>query len=206
MNRYSLLLLLSAFLVGCGPSKIPSDFTNNGFNNKSNELDPRSSGFDSMADRIRQGNIPPEAILTTVYFEFDKYTVDAKERAKLDAIAGKAKSTKLIIAGYTDHFGTPEYNLGLSDKRAQSTREYLTKLGCSQANIEVMALGSQQADASASGRQSAAKDRKAVVVDASYSGPVTAPAGKPAVKSGAPAPTPAPKSGNAPTPAPVTAL
>lgn len=201
-KRFSLLLLAAAFLVGCGPSKIPSDFTSNGLSNTGSELDPRGSGFSTMADRIRQGNIPPEAILTTVYFEFDKYTVDAKERAKLDAIAAKAKTTKLIIAGYTDHFGTPEYNLGLSDKRAQSTREYLVKLGCNTNNTEVMALGSQQADPNASGRQSGAKDRKAVVVDANYSGPVTAPAGKPAAK---PAGTPAPRS-NAPTPAPVTAL
>ena len=160
-------------------------------------LDTRPAGFDRMAEAIRSGNIPPEAILATVYFGFDNYTVEAGERGKLDAIAGRAKGTKLIIAGYTDHFGTEEYNLGLSDRRAQSAREYLVKLGSNQANIEVLALGEQQADQSAAGRQSGAKDRKAVVVDVNYAGPVTSGAAKPA--------TSAPAAGSA-SPAPVSAL
>jgi outer membrane protein OmpA-like peptidoglycan-associated protein len=120
--------------------------------------------------------------------------VDAKERAKLDGIAGRVNATKVIIAGYTDHFGTEEYNLGLSDKRAQNVRDYLVKSGANQSSTEVLALGSQQADKSAAGRQSAAKDRKAIVVDANSSG-----ATKPAAVS-------APASGAAPSPAPVTAL
>jgi outer membrane protein OmpA-like peptidoglycan-associated protein len=157
-----------------------------------------------MADAIRSGNIPPDAILATVYFDFDKYTVEAKERSKLDGIAGKAKGTKLIIAGYTDQFGTEEYNLGLSDRRAQSARDYLTKLGSNQANIEVMALGEQQADKSAAGRQSGAKDRKAVIVDVNYSGVITSGAGKVAPSSAGASKAPAPAGG--PTPAPVSAL
>jgi len=110
------------------------------------------------------------------------------------------KATEVIIAGYTDTFGTEEYNLGLSDRRAQSVRDYLVKLGSNQAKSEIMALGSQHADKNAAGRQSGAKDRKAVIVDVNYAGPVsaaaaTAPAARPAS---------APAAGSAP--APVTAL
>jgi outer membrane protein OmpA-like peptidoglycan-associated protein len=205
MKRLSLLLVAAGLLVGCGPSRMPSDFNPNGsgsgFNNGG--LDTRPPGFSAMAEAIRNGNIPPEAILTTVYFDFDRYTVDAKERAKLDAVAGRVKVTKVIVAGYTDHFGTEEYNLGLSDKRAQNVRDYLVKSGANQANTEVLALGSQQADKSAAGRQSAAKDRKAIVVDANYSGPISSGAAKPAAGA---APATRPASGNAPSPAPVTAL
>ena len=189
-------VLASIFLVGCGPSKMPSDWS--GSNSASNAgMEMRGSGFGSMAEAIRSGNIPPEAILTTVYFGFDKYTVDSGERAKLDAISGQAKNTKLIIAGYTDQFGTEEYNLGLSDRRAQSVREYLVKLGSTQTNIEVLALGEQEADKAASGRDSGSRDRKAVVVDANYSGPIRSGASKPVA--------PAPSSSDAP-PAPVSAL
>ena len=201
MKRLSLLLALSALLVGCGPSRLPSDFsTNSGPGNGTDSLDGRPSGFDRMADAIRSGNIPPEAILATIYFDFDKYTVESKERAKLDGVAPKAKGTKIIIAGYTDHFGTDEYNLGLSDRRAQSVRDYLVKLGANQAKSEIMALGSQHADKNAAGRQSGAKDRKAVIVDVNYGGPVSAaPAAAPAAR-----PVAAPAAGSAP--APVTAL
>jgi peptidoglycan-associated lipoprotein len=200
MKRLSLLLVAAGLLVGCGPSRMPSDFNANAGNGSNNGgLDTRAPGFSAMADAIRNGNIPPEAILTTIYFDFDRYTVDAKERAKLDGIAGRVKATKVIVAGYTDHFGTEEYNLGLSDKRAQNVRDYLVKSGANQASTEVLALGSQQADKSAAGRQSASKDRKAIVVDANYSGPISSGATKPAT-------TTTPAAGSAPSPAPVTAL
>ena len=76
------------------------------------------------------------------------------------------------------------------------------KLGASQSKSEIMALGSQHADKNAAGRQSGAKDRKAVIVDVNYSGPVSAApaAAKPAVRQVA-----APAAAGA-APAPVTAL
>ncbi len=205
MKRLTFLLALSALVVGC-TSRIPAGFQplsngqgGNGNGGGGTSLDFRPEGYGDMASAIRNGNIPPEAILATVYFDFDRYNVSASERGKLDAIAARVKGTKVIIAGYTDVFGTEEYNLGLSDRRAQSVRDYLVGLGANQANSEIMALGSQQADKNAAGRQSGAKDRKAIVVDVNYAGPVTSGASRPAA-----APAPAPAAGTAP--APVSAL
>ncbi|GBL24480.1 outer membrane protein A [Opitutia bacterium] len=203
MKRFTFLLAVAALSVGC-TSRIPSGFnplaSGNGGPGGPDIIDHRSSNprRDALAAQILAGNIPPEAILTTVYFDFDKYTVSANERAKIDAVAGRVKATDVIIAGYTDHFGTAEYNLGLSDRRAQSVREYLVKSGASEARSEIMALGSQQADKNAAGRQSGAKDRKAVIVDVNYSGPISA---APAARVSAPAPS----AGAAPAPVP-TAL
>ncbi|PHX57984.1 MAG: hypothetical protein CK553_01725 [Opitutia bacterium] len=203
MKRFTFLLAVAALSVGC-TSRIPSGFnplaSGNGGSGGPEVIDYRSSNprRDALAAQILAGNIPPEAILTTVYFDFDKYTVSANERAKIDAVAGRVKATDVIIAGYTDHFGTAEYNLGLSDRRAQSVREYLVKSGASEAKSEIMALGSQQADKNAAGRQSGAKDRKAVIVDVNYSGPISA---APAARVSAPAPS----AGAAPAPVP-TAL
>ncbi|GDY17537.1 hypothetical protein LBMAG55_08600 [Verrucomicrobiota bacterium] len=214
MKRFSLPLLAAAFLVGCGPSRLPSDFNTGSTPRPENDnvvLDFRqSSAFDNAAAWARTGTIPPEAIIATVNFDFDQYTVNATERAKLDAAAGKAKATKILVVGYTDQFGTEEYNLGLSDKRAHSARDYLVKLGCNQANTEVLGLGEQQADKSAAGRQSGAKDRKAIIVDANYSGAALNPPASSVVAPSngnfrAPAaPAKAPVSG--PAPGPVTAL
>jgi outer membrane protein OmpA-like peptidoglycan-associated protein len=205
MKRLTFLLAIAALSVGC-TSRIPEGFNplerSSGGAGGPDSIDTRSANArrDALAAAILAGNIPPEAILTTVYFDFDKYTVSAAERSKLDAIAGRVKATDIIIAGYTDHFGTEEYNLGLSDRRAQSVREYLVKLGANQAKSEIMALGSQHADKNAAGRQSGAKDRKAVIVDVNYSGPISAAPAAPAARSAAPAPA----AGAAP--APVTAL
>lgn len=209
MKRLTFLLAVAALSVGC-TSRIPAGFNplerpNGGNAGGPDTIDTRSANpnRDRAAKWILDGNIPPEAILTTVYFDFDKYTVSATERAKIDAVAGRVKATDVIIAGYTDHFGTEEYNLGLSDRRAQAVREYLVKLGANQAKSEIMALGSQHADKNAAGRQSGAKDRKAVIVDVNYAGPASAapaaPAAKAAVRPAVPAVV-----GSAP--APVTAL
>ena len=205
MKRFTFLLAIAALSVGC-TSRIPSGFnplaSGNGGSGGPESIDTRSAnpGRDALAAAILAGNPPPESILATVYFDFDKYTVSATERAKIDAIAGRVKATEVIIAGYTDHFGTEEYNLGLSDRRAQSVREYLVKLGANQAKSEIMALGSQHADKNAAGRQSGAKDRKAIIVDVNYSGSASsAPAARSAARPAAPA-----AAGSAP--APVTAL
>jgi peptidoglycan-associated lipoprotein len=201
MKRFTFLLAVAALSVGC-TSRIPSGFNplDNGGSGGPDIIDHRSANprRDALAAQILAGNIPPEAILTTVYFDFDKYTVSANERAKIDAVAGRVKATDIIIAGYTDHFGTAEYNLGLSDRRAQSVREYLVKSGANEARSEIMALGSQQADKNAAGRQSGAKDRKAIIVDVYYSGPISA---APAARVSAPAQS----GGAAPAPVP-TAL
>jgi len=201
MKRFTFLLALAALSVGC-TSRIPSGFnplaSGNGGGPESIDTRSANARRDALAAQILAGNIPPEAILTTVYFDFDKYTVSANERSKIDAVAGRVMATDVIIAGYTDHFGTAEYNLGLSDRRAQSVREYLVKSGANQARSEIMALGSQHADKNAAGRQSGAKDRKAIIVDVNYSGPISA---APAARVSAPAPS----AGAAPAPVP-TAL
>ena len=206
MKRFTFLLAIAALGVGC-TSRIPSGFNPldrpTGGNGGPDSIDTRSANArrDAIAALILSGNPPPESILVTVYFDFDKYTVSATERAKIDAVAGRVKATDVIIAGYTDHFGTEEYNLGLSDRRAQSVREYLVKSGASEAKSEIMALGSQHADKNAAGRQSGAKDRKAIIVDVNYSGPVSAaPAAKQTVR-----PVAAPAAAGS-APAPVTAL
>lgn len=164
MQRLTLACLAALALTACGPASLPSDYdatSGTGINN-------RAGGLNDMAARIRAGDIPPEAILATVYFGFDKFAVEPGERAKLDAI-GAAGGKTLLLAGYTDHVGTEEYNLGLSDRRAQAVSSYLARLGASKSQMEVLALGESQA-AQGAAAATAAKDRKVIVVDANYKG------------------------------------
>lgn len=188
MKRLHLLLAAAALtLVGCGPAANPSDYTYNGPDGTG--INGRPSGVEAMSMNIRNGTIPPEAILATVYFGFDRYTVEVNERAKLDGLAKAGAGKTLLLAGYTDHVGTEEYNLGLADRRSQAVAEYLVRLGLSRGKMEVIALGEQQAKQGATGAE-AAKDRKVHVVDANYKG-------------GATSTTPAAPINGAPAPAPV---
>jgi len=80
----------------------------------------------------------------TVFFSYDSFTIEAKERPKLDKLANylsNNSNTKIVIAGHTDSRGTPQYNLALSEKRANAVRQYLIGLGANGSNISTVGYG-----------------------------------------------------------------
>lgn len=66
---------------------------------------------------------------TTVLFGFNKSTLTSADQQSLDALIQKVSSLKhyaLEVQGYTDTTGPKAYNLGLSDRRANSVVRYLS--------------------------------------------------------------------------------
>ncbi|MCK4990361.1 MAG: OmpA family protein, partial [Bacteroidales bacterium] len=66
------------------------------------------------------------------YFEFDDYRVGEASYPILDrvmAIMMKYPGINLEIAAHTDNMGSFEYNMNLSQKRAQSMVDYLVEHG-----------------------------------------------------------------------------
>jgi len=91
----------------------------------------------------------PEGVIGSVYFGFDQYSIAPAERPKVIAAADYLSSNpgaSLVAEGHTDWYGTDEYNLGLSDRRANAVRDYLTTLGIAPNRIEVRAMGEQESD------------------------------------------------------------
>ncbi|HRC56539.1 MAG TPA: OmpA family protein [Kofleriaceae bacterium] len=82
--------------------------------------------------------------LETVYFGYDEAAIGASERDRLDANAAcieKSKGKAVYVAGYTDGSGTEEYNIALSERRAQSVADYLARLGVDPAVLQVVPKG-----------------------------------------------------------------
>ncbi|HZV56258.1 MAG TPA: OmpA family protein, partial [Sphingobium sp.] len=50
-------------------------------------------------------------------------------------------SANVMIAGYTDTSGTPRYNLGLSNRRAEAVKTYMTSKGIAAGSIETKGYG-----------------------------------------------------------------
>jgi len=76
------------------------------------------------------------------------------------------KST-FSVEGYTDAFGTFEYNLGLSQRRADSVKRYLVEaMGINPAQIQTHGFGATKFRASPSGsiEEQSANRRVEVVV------------------------------------------
>ncbi len=67
-----------------------------------------------------------------IYFDFDRWEIRADSKILLDNLIAKLKdypTLKIRINSHTDNRGTDRYNQVLSEKRAQSSRDYLVKIG-----------------------------------------------------------------------------
>ncbi len=143
-------------------SNVGTDDLDQGAPEELPESDMRSAD-EKVAAWINENNIPEEAKLCTIYFAFDRFSVDENARHQLDAIAEAAKRDGIVIVGYSDYYGSAEYNLTLSDKRAQAVKNYLNRIGSAD-TAKIHALGEQFAVQSGT-KDQVSKDRKVIVVD-----------------------------------------
>ena len=85
--------------------------------------------------------------LENVTFEFDSAKLTPSSTASLDdavKILKRHSDLKVEIAGHTDSVGTDEYNLGLSQRRAQAVADYLIAHGANAGNIFVKGYGESE--------------------------------------------------------------
>jgi peptidoglycan-associated lipoprotein len=81
-----------------------------------------------------------------VYFNFDKYNIREDAKPTLRDLASwlSQKDAKVIVEGHCDERGTDEYNLGLGDRRSNSTKQYLVASGVSSNKIETISYGEEK--------------------------------------------------------------
>jgi outer membrane protein OmpA-like peptidoglycan-associated protein len=97
--------------------------------------------------------------INDVLFDFNKYTLKPGAREKMAKVSGillAYPGLKLQLEGHTDSVGGDEYNLQLSQQRADAVRDFLTEQGVAVANITSIGLGKSDPVASndtAAGRQ-----------------------------------------------------
>lgn len=89
---------------------------------------------------IKKDYIP--AVDLDVYFDFDSAVITEKAKATLDPL-GRAlenpvlKGATIVLAGFTDATGKPDYNKGLSQRRASAVKSYLVSSHSAQAQLLV---------------------------------------------------------------------
>jgi peptidoglycan-associated lipoprotein len=120
-------------------------------------LPDRQDGVSFMGSNVDRNRFHP------VYFGFDSYTVDGGERAKIDEVAAYLRESHgtLILAGFTDERGTPEYNRGLGERRALAVRQALMGAGASGGQIQTVSFGAEMPADPSSNESAWAKNRRA---------------------------------------------
>ena len=83
-----------------------------------------------IADVVKENNLP--AVDLEVFFDYDSAAITDEAEPILEKLGealsnDKLKGSVFMVGGYTDAHGSAEYNLGLSNARAKSVREYLIK-------------------------------------------------------------------------------
>ena len=151
--------LLALTFTGCvngkkktaGGTGADGDFVNG------TPLPERQEGVSFLGSNVDRSKFP------AVHFGFDSVAIDSGERGKIDEVAGfmKSGSNTLIIAGFTDERGTPDYNRGLGERRAQAVREALIHAGADAGKIQTVSFGAEMPAATGGGDSAWAKNRRA---------------------------------------------
>jgi peptidoglycan-associated lipoprotein len=86
-------------------------------------------------------------LATTVYFDYDSYTIRDDSRRTLDekaAVVRADPSIRLLLTGHADQRGSTEYNLALGMRRAEAIKEYLSNFGIDPGRVEVTSFGEER--------------------------------------------------------------
>ena len=97
------------------------------------------------------------------FFDFDKDTLKPEGRQVLDQVAAQVDTLNLetlIAVGHTDSIGSDQYNQGLSERRANSVKNYLVSRGIAADRIYTEGKGESSPVASNATREGRAQNRR----------------------------------------------
>jgi peptidoglycan-associated lipoprotein len=85
-----------------------------------------------------------EEILSSVYFDFNRYDLRADAKAVLErnvAVLQKNSGWRIELEGHCDEIGTEEYNISLGWKRADAVRDFLVESGIERTRLGRISYG-----------------------------------------------------------------
>lgn len=106
-----------------------------------------------------------------VYFATEKYNINSESSATLNKLAGifrEYPNSLVLVEGHTDNTGSAEYNMGLSQRRAEAVTNYLTSQGISSGRFTTKWYGEDQPKYDNSTTKGRAQNRRveiAIVAD-----------------------------------------
>ncbi len=109
---------------------------------------------------------PAALVLRDVNFEFDSAKLTSNAEQTLNDVAEKLNSNEQVrvrLEGHTDSVGSASYNKKLSQRRADSVRDYLASQGVSSDRMESLGFGQERPVASNDTAEGRAENRRTEV-------------------------------------------
>lgn len=103
----------------------------------------------------------------SIYFDFDRYSVDPQYRPVVETHSGYLRDhpeQNILIEGNTDARGGSEYNLALGHRRAEAVRRSMTLMGVNDGQIETISFGKEKPRATGHTEADYAENRRADIV------------------------------------------
>jgi outer membrane protein OmpA-like peptidoglycan-associated protein len=148
-------------IVGAGIGAIAGVAVGSYIDKQEQELRRRTAGTDVQV--IRQGDELVLRMPSNVTFATNESAIQPQFRPTLDQVADvlrEYRSTYVDVYGHTDSTGSDDYNLALSDRRANSVRDYLVMRGVEPARLGTRGFGESQPIASNDTEEGRAQNRR----------------------------------------------
>jgi OOP family OmpA-OmpF porin len=133
---------------------------------------------------------PPQEHTYNVFFDWDRANITPEGQQIVEAAAATYKSEPPVpvqVTGHTDTSGSPDYNLRLSQQRAQNVAAALTQAGVPQSAMTVTGVGENDLKVPTPPGVREPQNRRVEIVEG---GPPAAPPPAPSGPPGAPPPGP----------------
>jgi outer membrane protein OmpA-like peptidoglycan-associated protein len=137
-----------------------ADTANQGLQAANNRISTLESRSNVVADNYTESD------KQVVTFKFNSSVLESQAKSTLDRIAGTVGTGAgymVELQGYTDSRGSEQYNLGLSQRRAESVQRYLMTKKIPLYRISIVGLGKDDPVADNKNEQGRAQNRRVEV-------------------------------------------
>jgi outer membrane protein OmpA-like peptidoglycan-associated protein len=136
-----------------------ADTANQGVQQANNRINTLESRIANLGDNYAESD------KQTITFKFNSSVLNDQAKATLDRIASGVGNAGYMVElqGYTDARGTEQYNIGLSQRRAEAVERYLVSKKVPLYRISIVGLGKEDPVADNKNEQGRAQNRRVEV-------------------------------------------
>jgi peptidoglycan-associated lipoprotein len=148
-------------LTASGPNGVVNGTTTVTVTNPAPVVNPTNTNKTTLDNEVN-------SLLQDAYFDYDSNQIRADARDVLTKNADALKkifadfpNASVIVEGHCDERGSAEYNLGLADQRASSTKEFLVSIGVPASKLKTVSYGKERPQCTEASEACYQKNRRA---------------------------------------------
>lgn len=174
LRQVLVLALMATVIAGCrrreapvdGPVPVATDGSDAAARARADSIAAAERVRHEAEERERAAGVARvrEALSDIVYFDYDSNSLTSEAEAKLRVKAAILRANPTLevrVDGHADERGSTEYNLALSQRRAETVRDFLSGYGIAATRISTIPYGEERPRVEGTGESVWAQNRRA---------------------------------------------